>query len=132
MRKRDIDYLLYLKKARARSAWDRGVCEYALDLLADVRERYDGELPESLNERDALNGARDWLEYSSGGCALIWYGDIARRLCTPSEYKKTQGGSRKPNSRETWVQVQARALYQAFKVLQRTYADAKNGGFDNV
>lgn len=131
MKKRDVENLLYLKKARARSAWDRGVYEYALELLADINERYHGELPETLNERDALNGARDWIEYSCDGCALIWYNDIARRLCTPSEYKKTDGGSRQPNSRETWMQAQARALYQAFRVLQRAYIDAEKRGVNN-
>jgi hypothetical protein len=39
--------------------------------------------------------------------------DIAERLCTPSELKKTRHGDRKPNSREEWLDVQARALYQA-------------------
>lgn len=44
---------------------------------------------------------------------LIYDGDIAERLCTPSEYKRKRGGDFQPNSRETWLDVQARALYQA-------------------
>lgn len=60
-----------------------------------------------------LNGARDWSEYSYGGCSLIYDGDIAERLCTPGELKRTRHGERRPNSREGWLDVQARALSQA-------------------
>ena len=35
-----------------------------------------------------LNGAVSWQEYSDGGCSLIYDGDIAARVCTPSEYKR--------------------------------------------
>ena len=35
------------------------------------------------------------------------------RVCTPSELKRTDGGMNNPNSRETWLDVQSRALYQA-------------------
>ena len=60
-----------------------------------------------------LNGAQNWSEYSWGGSALICNGDIAERLCTPSELKKTRNGERRPNSREEWLDTQARALYKA-------------------
>ena len=102
---------------QARSAWSRGVREYALELIDEYEEARD------YNERDArdtaelkkwmLNGASDWNEYSWGGCSLIYNGDIAERLCTPSELKKTRNGERRPNAREEWLDTQARALYQA-------------------
>ena len=60
-----------------------------------------------------LNGADNWNQYSYGGCSLIYDGDIAERLCNPSELKKTRNGERNPNSRETWLDVQARALGKA-------------------
>ena len=60
-----------------------------------------------------LNGAENWRAYSYGGCALIYDADIAERLCAPSEYAKKRQGERAPNSRETWLDVQARALGQA-------------------
>ena len=66
-----------------------------------------------------LNGASDWSQYSWGGCSLIYDGDIAERLCTPSELKKTRNGERRPNSREDWLDVQARALYQASNSITR-------------
>ena len=89
----------------ARSAWRRGVKEYALEMIEGAEE---GFAPVSL-----LNGAESWRAYSYGGCALIYDADIAERLCSPSEFRKTREGERAPNSRETWLDVQARALGQA-------------------
>lgn len=109
-----------LKKRAARSAWKRGVIEYALELLDDLTEQYDdGDVPTDAAtlERDMLNGARDWSQYSWGGCSLIYDGDIAERLCTPSELKITRNGERKPNAREEWLDVQARALFQAARLV---------------
>ena len=94
----------------ARSAWRRGVKAYALEMI----EGAEGELSAVADlKKELLNGARTWKEYSEGGCALIYDADIAERLCSPSEYRKTRNGERAPNSRETWLDVQARALGQA-------------------
>ena len=103
-----------------RSAWSRGVTVYAMELLEKLEEAVDGgyfdpsdpEAPKLL-ERQLLNGASDWNQYSWGGCSLIYDGDIAARLCCPSELKKTRNGERRPNAREEWLDVQTRALYQA-------------------
>lgn len=100
-----------------RSAWDKAVTLYALDLLDDVQEGADNmerlPLDGAELERWALNGASCWEQYSNGGCSLCYNADIAARVCTPSELKRTDGGMNAPNSRETWLDVQARALYQA-------------------
>lgn len=104
----------------ARSAWKRGVKVYALELLESLEEGINGgyidpadlESP-ALLKKALLNGAADWNQYSLGGCSLIYDGDIAKRLCTPSELKRKRGGDLQPNSQETWLDVQARALYQA-------------------
>lgn len=93
----------------AHSAWSRGVKTYALELIEGVE---DGFTQVSL-----LNGAQNWREYSYGGCALIYDADIAERLCAPSEYKRTREGQRAPNSRESWLDVQARALGQAANLI---------------
>lgn len=100
------------------SAWNRGVTVYACELLTGVVENVDGgycAAPQTRAEfcRVARNGAGTWYEYSYGACALVYDGDIAERLCTPSELKKKRGGELNPNSRETWLDVQARALNQA-------------------
>ena len=102
----------------ARSAWSRGVKEYALELIEEMKD--DAEFYGSPADRkDLLNGASDWNQYSYGGCALIYDGDIAERLCSPSEYKRSREGERRPNSREEWLDVQARALSQAANMIVR-------------
>lgn len=113
-----------------RSAWERGVKAYAEDLLYRLREsiewtQREGE-PSPLESRETvraalLNGAEDWKRYSWGGCSLIYNGDIAERLCTPSELKRKRGGELNPNAAEDWLDVQARALYQASVKVLRAY-----------
>lgn len=114
-----------LEAHKDRSAWGRGVNAYALELVEELRERatYEGRNPEPGKEcREwMLNGAQDWNQYSWGGSSLIYDSDIAERLCTPSELKKTRHGERRPNSREEWLDTQARALYQACNRVARVY-----------
>lgn len=114
-----------LEAHKDRSAWGRGVNAYALELVEELRERaaYEGRNPEPGKEcREwMLNGAQDWNQYSWGGSSLIYDGDIAERLCTPSELKKTRHGERRPNSREEWPDTQARALTQACNRVARIY-----------
>ena len=104
----------------ARSAWDNGVKVYALELLESLEEGINGGYIDpadlgspALLKKALLNGAADWSQYSAGGCSLIYDGDIAERLCTPSELKRKRGGELQPNGQETWLDVQARALYRA-------------------
>ena len=99
-----------LNARKDRSAWNRGVTALALYILDGCEA---DELSYSSAEKTLLNGARDWEQYSWGGCALIYDEDIARTLCTPSELKRTRNGERRPNAREEWLDVQARALHQA-------------------
>lgn len=114
-----------LEAKKDRSAWGRGVNDYALELVEELEERavYEGRNPEPGAECEEWmkNGAQDWAQYSWGGSSLIYDGDIAKRLCTPSELKKTRNGERRPNSREEWLDVQARALYQACNRVSRLY-----------
>lgn len=102
-----------------RSAWNRGVNKYAFELLENVQ---DDDL-ESINlfKEALLNGAISWDQYSWGGCSLIYNSDIAERLCTPSEFKRTRGGEWRLNNREEWLDVQARALFQAANRLSKAY-----------
>lgn len=109
-----------IEAKNTRSAWSRGVKEYARELLAELEDAiidgyFDGEdmAAPALLKRQLLNGASDWSQYSWGGCSLIYDEDIARRLCTVSEFKKTRGGERRPNASEEWLDTQARALGQA-------------------
>jgi len=109
-----------------RSAWDRGVTAYALELVDGIEEAIAGGwfylsdlAAPAMLRRQMLNGAEDWSQYSWGGCSLIYDQDIAERLCTPSELTKTRHGERKPNTREEWLDVQRRALTQAAERVQR-------------
>lgn len=121
----------------ARSAWSRAKKEYAVELLDNLRAAAayaaeNGE-PSPLESRETvraalLNGARDWKEYSYGGCSLIYNGDIAARCCNPSELRRKRGGELPPNAAEDWLDVQARALYQAGAVLMAAYDIAVREG----
>lgn len=111
-----------LEQRKDRSAWDKGVTVYALEMVDQLTEAADGGyidadalLAPRMLRKALLNGADDWSAYSWGGCSLIYNSDIAARLCCPSELKRTRNGERRPNSREEWLDVQARALYQAFR-----------------
>ena len=102
----------------ARSAWDKGIKLYALELIEELPD--DQEFYGSpADKKELLNGADDWQQYSRAGCSFVYDQDIAERLCTPSEYKRSRGGERRPNARETWLDVQARALYQAAALILR-------------
>lgn len=118
-----------LEASRARSAWERGVKEYAAELLEELEEAIAGGwfdpadlAAPKLVSRALLNGAQDWHQYSWGGCSLIYDSDIARRLCSPSELKKTRDGERRPNPREEWLDTQARALFQASRLIKEIIA----------
>ena len=110
MEKEEIEEAL--EKEKARSAWDKGVLIYAIEILDSMGDK-------EVTEKNLLNGAKDWLQYSYGGCALVYDVDICHRLCTPSEIKKTRDGARRPNKKETWFDTQARALYQAARLIMK-------------
>ena len=95
-----------------KSAWKKGVYTYAYELAAEAAGRTWLKTPNSIEEA-LLNGAPSWGEYSDGGSSLIYDADIAERLCSPSELKRSLDGKRNPNRRERWLDVQARALTQA-------------------
>lgn len=120
-----------VEKRTERSAWSKGVTVYAIELLENLEEAIndgyfdpeDLEAPKLLNKA-LLNGAEDWSAYSWGGSSLIYNEDIASRLCCPSELKKNRNGERKPNNREEWLDVQARALFQASNRLKKAISAA--------
>ncbi|MBR0290252.1 MAG: hypothetical protein IJQ82_14855 [Selenomonadaceae bacterium] len=128
MKKADI--LKAIRKIRSRSQWKDGVKFYAEWLLDNYEEHVqflysewllrddDNEFtPPPMTEKILLNGARNWKEYSWGGCAFVYDFDICQTLATPSEQARTKDGELPPNSRESWLDVQARALAQAAELL---------------
>lgn len=120
-----IRELTAMKEKFARSAWDKGVYDYAFDIL----EPLDNELEDVSAER-LMNGSTSWLQYSRGGCALIYSYDIARRMCTSSEYKRyLRAGERSKYSDSSyWLDdVQCRALFQAMAKIRRAYSHINYG-----
>ena len=112
-----IELIKAIKESKARSAWAKGVKWYALNL---VKKSYQNATDMVTVNMDLyLNGAETWKEYSYGGCALVYDYDIAKRLCTPSELKKTDFGRKQPNGFVNWLDVQARALYQAHRLIAK-------------
>lgn len=108
-----------IKQVKARSAWDKGVKLYAYEILESIET---DELPSDRIDLKfvLLNGAGTWERYSWGGNSLIYNEDICKRLCSPSEQQKRNYGEWRPNKYEEWLDVQARALYQAFRLVCRT------------
>ena len=108
-----------IEKVNCRSYWAKGVKAYAIDMVKSIE--YKKEVSYRFIKSDLLNGAQSWLQYSEGGCSLVCHKDIAKRLCTPSELKRMThiDGSLKdrPNARETWLQCQSRALFQACELV---------------
>jgi hypothetical protein len=105
----------------ATSAWQRGVNLYALELV----EQAETQLTLANLRETFLNGAQDWGQYSYGGCALIYDADIAERLCSPSELRRKKNGELQPSPRETWLDCQARALWQAEAMIKRALRRAE-------
>lgn len=128
MQRRIADIKKDIAAHPARSAWDKGVRGYAVELFdgyVDGRHIADDSVRiGKLTEVDLLNGARDWEQFSYGGCAEVYDGDICERLCTESQKKKTRDGEL-PLMGEDWLTVQARALRQAARIVMR-YANRRD------
>lgn len=107
-----------------RSAWDNGVKAYAIDMLytlMDFDPLFVGYTCLPDLEKALLNGAESWHDYSIGGMALICNSDICERLCTPSEKRIRRNGKWQPNRRETWIDVQTRALIEAWNLIAAAF-----------
>ena len=109
-----------------RSAWSRGVKAYAVELVEALDD--DADLAnEVLLQKELLNGAQSWMQYSEGGAALCYDADIAERLCPPSAVKRSKWGMRAPNGRENWIECQARALWQAHRLVEWAWRKLERG-----
>ena len=98
-----IELIKAIKESKARSAWAKGVKWYALNLVEKSYQNATDIV--KVNMAVYLNGAETWKEYSYGGCALIY------------DYDITDFGRKQPNGSVTWLDVQARALYQAHRLI---------------
>lgn len=147
MKKVKVDLNLLIselsKEKAARSYWSRAVQSDAISMiermLSDsdnvVNGVFSGTLSEFLascvNHVGIINAKIEsvWScipyinESSRGGNWLIYNDDIAAHYCTPSELKRVthKDGTIRDhaNSREDWLDVQARAHYQALIRIMR-------------
>lgn len=110
MKKYDI--INAIKAQKARSAWARGVQQTAIDMLEGM------DKSEMTSAKDALNGADSPEQWAYDANGLIYDEDMAALLCTPSELRLTNGGKRQPNSCESWLDVYARAVFQAYGLIK--------------
>lgn len=111
------------------------VWQYAIELTDNIATNGDDKKWERWDVdklRDLLlNGARDydkphdelrnWIRYSEGGGALIWNVDIAKRVCTPSQYKKLENVIGTWEDKHEWIKIQARCLYDAAQLIYKTF-----------
>lgn len=104
-----------LEAVKCRSAWSKGVKEYAYMLLEAIFSYSDYKAITNFKalHKELLNGAKNWKQFSFICCDLFLNEDIAKTLCSPSELKKCKNGMLRPNKKETWLDVQTRALIQA-------------------
>lgn len=124
-----------LNAEKRRSQWSKGVRAYALELCEKLKESEDVQngghflnylLSGAFNAAQGNSTFERLFNacklYSKCGDALIYNEDICQRLFTPSEIKKVRrkdGSLRAPNKRETLIDVQARALFQAASEIER-------------
>ena len=107
--------IINLIMSSGKSAWEKGVTAYAVELLNTIE---DNDMPMKVPEmfRDfqeiLLDGSEDWYHYSHEKRSIVSNEEIATRLTPPSKLKRGNY-TNPPNSWESWLDVQARALGQA-------------------
>ena len=115
-----------LLKRKRLAKWNRGVYKYAIELLENLRCSQNGKDFFDYLLNDCFRYARcgrfqtDKLFTAcrnySNECSLIYDEDICERLSTASERKiqtRKDGTLGRPNAQEKWIDVQARAIFQA-------------------
>lgn len=115
MTRKEIETIL--EGMKVRKGWQQGVLEYAYIILAPFGDEEEF-FPKGLKKK-LLNGAENWEQYSYGGCALIYDYDIAETLCTEKGLERCKHGEKNPNSRESWLDVQARALRASYMIINK-------------
>lgn len=104
------------------SHWERAVRDYALEMIDQCDKTNITAYKQLLIHCNAKN-MKDYeiaKALSEGGCFEISNVDIAKRLCTPSELKRVtrKDGTVRDLLRETWLDVQTRAVYQAILLIK--------------
>ena len=72
-----------IEKRMNDSKRDKIRATYALEILNDYENLYQRDDGYNLNHenlKQLLCGAKDWRQYSEGGCSLVYNGDIEERI----------------------------------------------------
>ena len=94
-----------------RTYWSRGVASLIRDYAEDVLKEHDGEEVTSDEFYKLWDCGNDTLRDAVyGGSYDICNYDIAKRLLSPSEFKKSKEGMRRPNRNEEWLDIEYRAI----------------------
>lgn len=106
---------------RKRGQWNKATAYYAdllLDSYIEICKWYAdrNEVIPALSLDIVLSGTSGWRQYSYGGCALVYDGDIAKVVFTPAQFAKWEQG-RKVTA-EPLLDIQARALAAGWRVLK--------------
>lgn len=104
------------------SGWKHAIKLYAIDLLELFKENNAKTPNTPFVEKEFLDGASNWREYSENGNSLIYTEDIAERMCTDRQLKLVGGGKKDPSKHMTWIQLQGNALKQAFDLIMKYYS----------
>lgn len=106
------DMRAYISKTeQKRGQWNKTMAYYAyflLDSYIDIckwRADQNEAIPD-LSLDLVLNGASGWHQYSYGGCALVYDGDIAKTVFTPAQFTKWEQGRKVTD--EPLLDIQAR------------------------
>lgn len=102
--------------------WKRAIKLYAIDLLEWFKQNNAKTPNTAFVEKEFLNGASNWREYSMDGNSLIYTEDIAERMCTDKQLKLVGRGKKEPSKHMTWIQLQGNALKQAFDLIMKYYS----------
>ena len=126
----------WIEQISCKSHWERAVREYALEMIDQCDETDITSYKQLLNHAGAKN-MEDYAiakDLSEGGCFEISNAAIAKRLCTPSQLKRYmhKGGTVRDLSHESWIDAQARAVYQAICLLRAAYFCCSPGQIINL
>lgn len=127
------DIMLKITKSiKPSTIWDKGVKTYALELIDSIDNVNLIDLESEEIEDALLTGSYNWKDYSWCGGSLIYNKDICERLATPLEQKISKYGELPPNDNEEWLDTQARALYQASRLIVEIVDEMRAGQHDKV
>lgn len=108
-----------------RSKWMRVVHADAIAIISNlIDDGKDCEVKSAKHlETLMLCGAENWKRYSEGchGVCVPSDVEIACKYSTNTELKLTKCGHKRPNSRETWIEVQERGLRQSYFLCKEIY-----------